>query len=215
MEMKLFELPPFMTNAYLLSNLEKREAVLFDAPSNAHQSVHTELLESGCKLTAIYLTHGHWDHMDDVAAFADEGVPIYGHPMDLDIIEDPVGLQGPWLQMMGLPVDQFRSGKLDHYLEDGQVITILDLKVSIAHVPGHSPGSIQFYFEDARMAISGDTLFAGSIGRTDLPEGDFDVLAKSIREKIYTLPDDTILLPGHGPRTTVGREKVSNPFVKL
>ena len=101
----------------------------------------------------------------------------------------------------------------DHSLSDGQVLTLAGLSLEVFHTPGHSPGSVSFYIRDENVLIAGDTLFAGSIGRTDLPGGDHATLIKSIKEKLFTLPPETMVYPGHGPETTIGDEKRYNPFV--
>ena len=107
-----------------------------------------------------------------------------------------------------------KPAEINNDLVHGQRLKILGQSTEIRHVPGHCPGNVLFFFPDQKTAIVGDAIFAGSIGRTDLPGGDFHTLEKAIREEIYTLPDDTILLPGHGPMTTVAQEKSSNPYVR-
>jgi hydroxyacylglutathione hydrolase len=106
------------------------------------------------------------------------------------------------------------SGKVDEFVQEGQTLQLLNQQVEVRHVPGHSPGSVLFYFRDFGFAVSGDAIFAGGIGRTDFPGCCRELLEASIVEQIYTLPDETVLLPGHGPRTTVGQEKKTNPFVR-
>ncbi|MEL0118416.1 MAG: MBL fold metallo-hydrolase, partial [Opitutae bacterium] len=107
-----------------------------------------------------------------------------------------------------------RPARIDHDLNHGQKLEILGQTCEVRHVPGHCPGNVLFYFKQQNFAITGDAIFAGSIGRTDLPGGDFPTLEKAIREQIYTLPASTRLLPGHGPQTSVAQEKGSNPFVR-
>ena len=103
--------------------------------------------------------------------------------------------------------------EIDHWVGEGDEVEILGRHAEVRHVPGHCPGNVLFYLKEEKIALVGDAIFAGSIGRTDLPGGDFEVLEKAIRERIYTLPDDVVLLPGHGPTTTVAREKTTNPLV--
>ena len=119
----------------------------------------------------------------------------------------------PQISMMyGLPYDP--SPEITQFLDDGDVLTFGNSKLKVLYTPGHSPASISFYNEEAGVVIGGDVLFQGSIGRTDLPGGDFDTLAKSIKEKLYVLPDDVVVYCGHGPSTTIGVEKRTNPFVR-
>lgn len=210
MEVQIHSLPPIATNAYLLLDKDSGEAALFDAPLDAWQEIEPRLEEAGCKLSAVYLTHGHWDHMLDAATFNDRNIPLYAHRDDLVMLEAPSKMAS-----FMVPGATLRPAKADHLLEHGQEIEILGHKVEIRHVPGHSPGSILFYFPDLNMVISGDTLFAGGVGRTDFPGCSPEALEKSIREQIYTLPNDTTVCPGHGDTTTVGHEKATNPFVSV
>ncbi len=209
MEIQVYSLPPIETNAYLLLDKELGEAVLFDVPLDAWQEIEPKLKEAGCELKGVYLTHGHWDHILDVPGFNERGMPVYAHRDDVDLIENPSRMAS--FLVPGLTLE---PGKADHLLEDGQELKILGETVEVRHVPGHSPGSILFYFPGLKMAISGDTVFAGGIGRTDFPGCSSAQLLDSIKDKILTLPDDTIICPGHGPTSTVGAEKVSNPFLR-
>ncbi len=209
MEARVFELPPIATNAYLLMATETGEAVLFDAPMSAWETVKPELEKHGCRLTALLLTHGHWDHIVDTATIARTGVPVYGHQGDQELFENPSRMGG--FMVPGLQVE---ACKIDHFLDDGGTLSLLGETVEVRHVPGHSDGSILFYLKSFNLAISGDAIFAGGVGRTDFPGCSAEILYTSIREKIYSLPDDTDLCPGHGPQTTPGHEKQSNPFVR-
>ncbi len=209
MEILKFELPPIGTNAYLLIGEEQGRAALFDAPLEAWSTVSKVVEEKSCRLEELYLTHGHWDHILDVAKFAEEGIPVYGHKDDLDLILAPSQMAN-----FAMPGVEIVPGRVDRFLDDGEQTEILGNPVEVRHVPGHSPGSILFFFPEMSLSITGDAIFAGSIGRTDFPGCSFEVLERSIREKIYTLPDETVLYPGHGPQTTVGEEKRSNPFVR-
>ncbi|AWT60523.1 MAG: putative hydrolase [Candidatus Moanabacter tarae] len=209
MEILKFELPPIGTNAYLLLNEASRKAVLFDAPLEAWSTFSRVLKDKKCELEALYLTHGHWDHILDVAKFAKQGVKIYGHREDECLIRSPARMAD-----FAVPGIEISPGRVDHFLEDGDQIEILGNLAEVRHVPGHSAGSILFFLPGLRVSFSGDAIFAGSIGRTDFPGCSFELLAKSIREKIYTLPDETIIYPGHGPETTVGEEKRNNPFLR-
>jgi hydroxyacylglutathione hydrolase len=197
------------TNAYLLLDRARGEAALIDAPHGVWEAVEPRLRQAQCALTAMILTHGHWDHTGDAARIQAAGVPIYGHEADRVLFETPE-VMAP----LTPPEIPLAPCKLDYPVGDGETLTLLGRAVEIRHVPGHCPGNILCWFAEEAVAFVGDALFAGSIGRYDLPGGDFAMLAESIRERIYTLPDDTRILSGHGPGTTVGREKASNPFVR-
>lgn len=209
--MKIHVLPagPLQTNGYLLTEPKTGEAVLIDAPLGIADLIRPKLAQDGCKLAALWLTHGHFDHMQDAARLKREfGVRVVAHRDDADLIERPESMEafmGAKLGLEGVQVDQWIAG--------GDKLTALGREFEVRHVPGHCPGNVLFYQPEARVAVVGDALFAGGVGRWDLPGGDFDVLARSIREQIYTLPDETVVLPGHGPRTTVADEKEGNPFV--
>ena len=209
MEITNLELGPFATNAYLLWEQHKDEAVLFDAPPDAEKAIPKLLDEQNLTLTDVYLTHGHWDHFGGLPLLGFTGFQNWLHPDDRILVENPE--LASFYVPPGIPL---LPAKVDHDLAHGQTLQILGQSAEIRHVPGHSPGSVLFYFPKLGTAIVGDTIFAGSIGRTDLPGGDLPTLEKAIREQIYTLPDDTILLPGHGPETTVAQEKATNPFVR-
>ncbi len=208
MECRSIELPPVGTNAYLLLDPESKDAVIFDAPMGAWNEIETVINSEGYQVKALYLTHGHWDHMLDAGKFNSNSIPIFGHKDDEVLIENPSSMSA--FSMPGL---EFNPAKIDTYLVDGQIIDILGKKVEIRHVPGHSRGSILFYFEEDKFAIIGDVVFSGSVGRTDLPGADFATLEASIKNQVYTLPDETVLLPGHGSETSVEREAKTNPFV--
>ena len=197
------------TNAFLLWEEGTPDATLVDAPPGAGKSIRAALEEHGLKLAQLLLTHGHWDHMAGAARIKeDEGVETWGHGADRALFAEPAVMSA-----FAMPGMSFEPVEIDHWVGDGDVIEILGRQAEVRHVPGHCPGNVLFYFQEEKLALVGDAIFAGSIGRTDLPGGDFDVLAKSIRERIYTLPDEVVLLPGHGPSTTVGHEKATNPFV--
>ena len=209
MEILTLELGPFATNAFLLWNDGGNEAVLFDAPPGAEDTLPNVLSERGLELTDVYLTHGHWDHFSGLPQLESTSLETWLHPEDRILVEKPE-LAASYVPP-GLPM---RPARIEHDLHHGQKIEILGQTCEVRHVPGHCPGNVLFYFKQQNFAITGDAIFAGSIGRTDLPGGDFPTLEKAIREQIYTLPESTKLLPGHGPQTSVAQEKGSNPFVR-
>ena len=209
--MKIHVLPsgPIQTIGYLLTESKTGEAVLVDAPGDILEKIRPLLAKEGCKLTELWLTHGHWDHIQDAAKVKREtGALVRAHRADTMLIETPE-VMAPFL-MPGISLEPV---KIDAFIEPGTNFDALGRSIEVRHVPGHCAGNVLFYLPDAKAAFVGDALFNGGVGRWDLPGGDFDVLARSIREQIYTLPAETIVFPGHGPRTTVGDEKESNPFV--
>lgn len=210
--MKIFSQPLGVaaTNPFLFVDEETEKAVLFDAPEQAFDLVEAAKQQVPFELEGLYLTHGHYDHIMDGWKFAEAGIPVWGHADDKALFQEPA-VQSSFL-FGGLDL---RAVKIDHWIQPGEPLEILGRPVEVRHVPGHCPGNVLFYFPGEGLAIVGDAIFAGSIGRTDLPGGSMEVLENSIRTQIYTLPDDTQLLTGHGPATTVGREKASNPFVRV
>ena len=209
--MKIHVLPsgPIQTIGYLLTNAQLGEAVLVDAPGDIMVKVRPLLAKEGCVLKELWLTHGHWDHMQDAAAVKKEtGALVRAHRADQPLIETPEIMEGFMGERLGLV-----GVKVDAWIAQDDVLKALGRDFEVRHVPGHCPGNVLFYEARARTALVGDALFNRGIGRWDFPEGNFDQLARSIREQIYTLPDETVVLPGHGPRTTVGDEKENNPYV--
>lgn len=209
--MKLHILPggPFQTNAYLLAAPDRGEALLIDAPPGIWAQAEPLLAEHRCRLGQLWITHGHWDHTQGAAeVIRSTGARVSGHQADRALFESP--------RVMGgyLAEGELEPVMVDQWLKGGERLAALGLEAEVRHVPGHCPGSVIFYFAASRGAFVGDAIFNGAVGRTDIPGGDFEELERSIRQQIYTLPDDTILFPGHGGRTTVAGEKQNNPFVR-
>ncbi len=209
--MKIHVLPsgPIQTIGYLLTEPKLGEAVLVDAPGGIMARIQPLLDQEGCKLKELWLTHGHWDHTQDAAKVVREtGAVVRGHKDDQALYETPAIMEERMGRKLGLePV------KIDTWITQGDRITALGRQFEVRHVPGHCPGNVLFHQLETKSAFVGDALFKAGVGRWDLPGGDFEMLARAIREQIYTLPDDTIVFPGHGPRTTVGEEKTGNPYV--
>lgn len=209
--MNLHVLPagPLQTNAYLLTAPERGEAVLIDAPLGIGEIAKGILEREKCRLTELWITHGHWDHTQGGAEVVRQtGARTVAHADDKILIETPEVMDRFMAERRNLePI------KVDRWVSQGEKLDILGTTAEVRHVPGHCPGNVLFYFAALNIAIVGDAIFRGSIGRVDLPGGDFDTLERSIRQQIYTLPPDTVLFPGHGPKTTVGDEKKNNPYV--
>ena len=158
----------------------------------------------------MLVTHGHLDHCGGAKALADQfGVPIEGpHMADAYLLEELATSQ---TRMWGLPAGTpFTPSR---WLDQGDTVTVGNETLQVFHCPGHSPGHVVFFHAPTKVAVSGDVLFAGSVGRTDLPKGSFPALAKAIRENMYTLGDDVQFIPGHGPVSTIGRERKTNQYV--
>jgi hydroxyacylglutathione hydrolase len=209
LKLRIFELPPIGTNAYLLTNEATGEAALFDAPFGAKQEVDRHLEKSGGNLVGVWLTHGHWDHILDAHLFNEAGIPVYAHLDDEYLIKNP-----DVMASFSVPGIVFQAATINGFLESDSTIDILGQKTRILHVPGHSSGSIAFYFETMGWLISGDVVFSGSVGRTDFPGCSHQQLMTSIKTHVLSLADETILYPGHGPKTTVGKERHLNPFLR-
>ena len=198
---------PFAENAWLVADEASRQAVLIDPGGNVPQLLE-RARAAGLQIQAIWLTHAHLDHVSGVAEAVElTGVEVWLHPADRPLY-DATQQQGA---MFGLTVRL--PPPPDHDLVPGEPLRLGGLDVEVIHVPGHSPGHVAFWVPAAGTVISGDCLFAGSIGRTDLPGGSYAELMRSIRERLLPLGDDTRVVTGHGPNTTIGRERLTNPFL--
>jgi len=205
LEIERLVLGPIQANGYLVLREDGRTAVVID-PGAEPDRVIAALGERGVEPEAILLTHAHLDHVGGVAGVRRRwDVPIYLHPADRDLYDAALQQAAAF----GLEIEE--PPPPDRALEDGQVLELAGLALEVRHSPGHSPGGVVFCAPG--HAFVGDCVFAGSVGRVDLPGGDAGTLLASIREKILSLPDDTVVWPGHGPETTVGREAESNPFL--
>ncbi|HEX6588538.1 MAG TPA: MBL fold metallo-hydrolase [Longimicrobiales bacterium] len=197
----------FGQNGYVVQCAATGELVLVD-PGNQVGRFNALIAQAGRAPAAILLTHAHLDHIEGVASLKRAtGAPIWLHAADRPLY-DAADRQAA---MFGMQVDLPPAP--DHALTHGQRFRFGACELEVRHVPGHAPGHVVLYSEAARLAFVGDVVFAGSIGRTDLPGGDFQTLIDAIRAQVLTLPDDTELYPGHGPTTTVARERETNPFL--
>ena len=215
MKIEAASLGPFETNAYLLSSDDGKECIVIDAPQGAAAKLFPLIKDRGLKLTHLLLTHGHWDHMCEAHAFAAAGAEVLAHRADRELIENIEAYKSRYLAMLPELSDaDFKSVKVTTWLEEGSTFVAAGKAFETRHVPGHCPGSLLFYCASEQVAFCGDAIFRGSVGRTDLPNGNWNELLTSIRTRIYTLPNETVLYPGHGGRTTVGHEKQTNPYAK-
>ncbi len=196
----------FMENCYLIGSPETSEAALVDPGEEAGMFLR-RLEHEELELKQIWLTHGHVDHVDGVQQVVREtGAEVYLHPEDRMLYDNYEAQRAKYgLSVVDSPPPP------DHDLGHGNELNVGDFTFTVRHVPGHSKGGVAFVGHG--VVFSGDALFTGSIGRTDLPGGDTDTLLTSIREQLLSLPDDTIVYPGHGPETTIGTERDSNPFL--
>ena len=196
------EVGPMGANCYIVAHNPTKDACIID-PGGEPERIMDFIKKNGLKAKFIINTHGHGDHIIGNGYF---GVPIYIHKLEKDFLTDPgLNLSGAF----GLSIKTPKASKL---LEDGDKVYLNDLEFEILHTPGHTPGGISIKLDG--VVFTGDTLFAGTVGRTDLPDGDEKVLLGSIRKKLLTLDDDTVVYPGHGQESTIGIERGSNPFLK-
>jgi hydroxyacylglutathione hydrolase len=194
------------TNCYIVGCEETQEGVVID-PGEHPKRILKAIEDSGLAIRYVLNTHCHFDHVGANAEIVTAtGAPLALHPAELPILQARGGaaLFGVMARESPLP---------DVELEPGQVLEVGTLRFQVLYTPGHSPGGVTFYLEQEGVAFDGDVLFAGGVGRTDLPGGDWDTLMHSIHQVLFALPDETVLYPGHGPKTTVGREKAHNPWL--
>lgn len=208
LEIVTFTLGPVMTNAYLVADTSVSTAVVID-PADEGDVIVAAAEKRGWRINSIWITHAHFDHIAGAAGVADRLNPppaIALHPEDYPLWQAQGGAP-----LFGMRIDPAPEPNLA--LADGQALYLGEYQFEVRHAPGHTRGHVVFYCAAASAAFCGDVIFRGGIGRTDLPGGDYDTLMHSIYTKILTLPDETRLLSGHGPETTVGLERRTNPFL--
>jgi len=200
----------YQTNCYILRAADNSPDCLIIDTGLEARPILDFLSHNSLTPAAVVLTHGHIDHIValDVIRPASPELKVHIHRLDAPALSDT---RRNLSEMMGVP---FRTAPADRLLEDGDTIQEAHLVLTVLHTPGHSPGGISLYSPDDAVLFTGDTLFAGSIGRTDFPSASMDQLAQSIRQKLYTLPGETVCYPGHGPQTTIGSEKKHNQFIR-
>ena len=217
MILKMLQTGPLEVNCYIVGDEETREAAVFD-PGGDAEKILGVLQSENLSLSRIVNTHAHWDHVGGNRELHERtGAPIFLHAEEAPALS----AAGTRARVYGCEADESQASG---FLKEGDVLSIGAISMQVVDLRGHSAGGLGFVFEGdmesengpqhVRAVICGDALFAGSIGRTDFPGGDMEVLLENIRSRIFTLPDDTLVLPGHGPLTTVGREKQTNPFLR-
>lgn len=203
---RMMVLGPVQTNCFFLINEDTKEVLVID-PADHAQKIIEWMKSENLKPVAILLTHGHFDHIMGVEGIRKEyGIPVYASRDEVYVLAKP---QLNVSTMMGA----YLSMKADELFCDGDVLELAGMKLKVISTPGHTIGSVCFYIEEEKVLISGDTLFEASVGRTDFPTGSSRQLIESIKTRLFILPDDTSVFPGHGGTTSIGYEKLHNPFV--
>jgi len=207
----------FGSNCYVVATGAGEQCMVIDPGIGVIDRLDEVLAEHRLHPVAVMITHGHLDHTFSVAPVCGaRGITAYVHPADRELLADPA--KGLSLDLAALFGGRLPYAEPENVTElpDGGPITVAGIEITTVHAPGHTRGSVLFRVPDAEgeLCFSGDVLFAGSIGRTDLPGGDDAAMTASLRDKILPMPDETVVLPGHGPRTTIGRERRSNPYLR-
>jgi hydroxyacylglutathione hydrolase len=215
-----FPAAAFGTNCYVAAPAPGEECVVVDPGIEVEAQLDAVLAEHRLRPVAVLLTHGHLDHTFSVTPVCGaRGVPAYIHPEDRELLADPMkGLSAETRAIFGGRLQWSEPADVAA-LADGALLRLAGLEITVDHAPGHTRGSVLFRLpgepgsRNSQVCLSGDVLFAGSIGRTDLPGGDYPTMLRSLATKVLPLPDDTLVLPGHGPQTSIGRERATNPFL--
>jgi glyoxylase-like metal-dependent hydrolase (beta-lactamase superfamily II) len=208
MILETFPVGPLQCNCTILADEETREAIVID-PGDEISRIQRRLTALGLTLKQILVTHAHIDHVGGALKLKSlTGAPIFLNEADLPLL----GIMAEQAAWVGVPTPE--TAPPDEALTDGRVVGLATYPAQVIHTPGHTQGSVCLHFAPLKMVLAGDTLFAGSIGRTDLPGGNYDQILDSIQTRLLTLPDDTRVVPGHGPATSMGSERKSNPFLQ-
>ncbi|MBQ7764487.1 MBL fold metallo-hydrolase [bacterium] len=203
MIIKSFILPPIENNNYLIIDEISREAALVDC-SSFDESIQLELKKQNANLKYVFLTHGHFDHIGGLNDLP-PSVKVLMHSSDMEWVKEV----NTYLPMLGMP--SMEIPKIDEFIKDGDIINLGSLEIKVIHTPGHTQGGVCFYVDG--NLFSGDTIFRESVGRCDLPGGNFNQIVESIENRIFTLPEETVIYPGHGRTTTVAWEKKHNSYM--
>jgi len=209
----------FGTNCYVVATAPGQECLVVDPGIGVGEALEELLAEHRLRPVAVLLTHGHLDHTFSVTPVCGaRGIPAYVHSADRYRLADPITTLGPQLKAMFGDALTWTEPDDIRELSDGAALSLAGLELTVDHAPGHTEGSVLFRTagtgQEPPMCLTGDVLFAGSIGRTDLPGGDPQAMTASLRTKIVTLADETVVLPGHGPQTTIARERATNPYLQ-
>jgi hydroxyacylglutathione hydrolase len=208
MILETFPVGPLACNCTILGDEEAHEAIVID-PGDEVGRIHRRLTDLGLQLKQILITHAHIDHVGGALKLKRlTGAPIFLNDRDLPLLK-MMQMQAAWL---GLTTPE--TAPPDETLSEGQLVGLARFPAQVLHTPGHTQGSVCLHFAPLKLLMAGDTLFAGSIGRTDLPGGDYGQIIESIHSRVLALPDETRVLPGHGPATTIGEERQNNPFLQ-
>jgi len=208
MILEMLTVGPFQENCYIIGDEDSGAGAVVD-PGDEAARIALAVEQTDLEVGSIIVTHAHIDHVGAVAALADE----YACPVLMHAESEPMLKQLPTqAMMMGLKFGKVPA--VDRHISDGEVLEVGNLRLRSLYTPGHAPGHLAFYVEDEGVVLSGDALFAGSVGRVDLPGGSMEVLMRSIEERLLTLPDETKVFPGHGPQTEIGSERTTNPFLQ-
>jgi glyoxylase-like metal-dependent hydrolase (beta-lactamase superfamily II) len=209
MIIKTLAVTNFGTNCYLVGDEQTKTGAVID-PGGDAEAILAAIAKAGLEIELVINTHGHVDHIGANADLLEAtGATLVAHRLALPLLRDPARNLGAFMGR------DLVSPTADRSVEEGDTLDIGALSLTVLHTPGHTPGGISLYLAKEEVVFTGDALFQGSIGRTDFPGGNHDLLIQSIREKLLALPEDTRVYPGHGPTTTIGRERRTNPWIQI
>lgn len=204
-EIRQYVVGQIATNCYFLCNMDSKELIVVD-PGEQGELLNQKIRESGCTPVAILFTHGHFDHVSGAEEIRQEfKIPIYAHEAERKFLEE---------NDMAMARQFGITGRVlaDEYIHGEPVLSMAGFEIKVLETPGHTPGGCCYYLEEQKILLSGDTLFCGSVGRTDFPGGSMSALIRSVEDKLFKLPDDVRVLPGHENATSIGFEKKYNPY---
>lgn len=209
MQIERIILGPYQTNAYIARNDDSTDCLIVDTGLESQPLINI-LQEQKLNPKGLLLTHGHIDHIEGVGLIKENypEIKVYIHADDADMLVDPMK------NLSAMFGQNFTTSPADIIVKDNEELEISSIKLKVLHTPGHTPGGVSYYCPKENILFAGDTLFEESVGRSDFPGGNPRQLTKSVKEKLFTLPDNTTVLPGHGEQTTIGHEKKHNPFIR-